>query len=98
MPANTADWATAVPPVMIMASVKPDSSRGIPGFVRDATVLVTVKNGGNKVCGSYTSAAAPAAGINSLVKLYRGSRCCKAAGAKLRFKTRHLFPLCSIFL
>jgi hypothetical protein len=86
LPANTADWATSLPPVMIMASVKPDSSRSVPGFVRDATVLVTIKNGGSKVCGSFTSTNAPAAGINSLVKLYRGADVVKLLGQNCTLK------------
>lgn len=79
-PANIADWSTANPPVMIQVGIKPDSTRSVPGFVRDAVVLVSIKNGGGKVCGSFTSANAPAAAINGLVKLYRGAEVVKLLG------------------
>jgi hypothetical protein len=78
--ANTADWATAMPPVTIQAIVKPDSTRGVPGLVIEAKVLVTIKDGGGKICGIFTSNTAPPAGINSLVKLYRGADVTKLLG------------------
>jgi len=96
-PANTADWATAMPPVTIQAIVKPDSTRGVPGLVIEAKVLLTIKDGGGKICGTFTSNTAPPAGINSLVKLYRGADITKLAWAKLYIKTRHLYTLRTIF-
>jgi hypothetical protein len=71
-PANTADWANAVPPVMIMAQTKPVNG-GIDGMVIESKILVTIKSGGNKVCGSYTPQSAPNAGFNSLTKSWNGA-------------------------
>jgi sporulation protein YlmC with PRC-barrel domain len=71
-PANTADWANAVPPVMIMAQTKPVNG-GIDGMVIESKILVTIKSGGNKICGSYTPQSAPNAGFNSLTKSWNGA-------------------------
>jgi hypothetical protein len=70
-PAKTADWATAMPPVMITASAKLQNGR-IPPVVVESRILVTIKSGGNKVCGTYTTANAPMANFNTSVKNWSG--------------------------
>ena len=57
-PANTADWATAIPPVMIMAQTKMDSGRISPVVV-ESKILVTIKSVGAVICGSFNQQTAP---------------------------------------
>ncbi|MBL7701749.1 MAG: hypothetical protein JNM14_05835 [Ferruginibacter sp.] len=71
-PANTAEWATAMPPVMIMAQTKLRNGQ-VPGEVVESRILVTIKSGGNKVCGSYTQQTAPGSNFNSVTKTWNGA-------------------------
>ena len=73
MPASTADWHSNLPPVSITVQVRPDAKRAIPASILESKILVTIKNGDSKVCGSFTPATAPNAGFNSLVKIWRGA-------------------------
>ena len=73
MPASTADWHSNLPPVSITVQVRPDAKRAIPASIIESKILVTIKNGDSKICGSFTPATAPNAGFNSLVKIWRGA-------------------------
>ena len=73
MPAQIAGWASAMPPVSITAQLKPDNNRNIPKELLDSRILVSIKNGSDKICGSFTPSSAPNAGFNSLVKNWRGA-------------------------
>lgn len=70
--ANTADWAAAMPPVIITAQTKMENG-SIPYQVSEGTMLVTIKSGGNTVCGTYTPQTAPASNFTSTTKTWKGS-------------------------
>jgi hypothetical protein len=71
-PANTADWATTMPPLMILAQGKMENGR-VNGMVQDSKILVTIKSGGGKVCGSYTPQTAPQSNFNTATKSWSGA-------------------------
>jgi hypothetical protein len=70
--ANTADWATAMPPVVIMAQTKMDSGRISP-IVTESKILVTIQSGGAVICGSYNQQTAPQSNFNSSTKTWSGA-------------------------
>ena len=72
MPAQIAEWHNTMPPVAITTLIKSDSNRSLPKAILESKILVTIKDGGSKICGSYTSKNAPYAEFNSLVKSWRG--------------------------
>lgn len=71
-PANTADWVTAMPPLMITAQAKLVQGKMDPR-VQESRILVTIKNGSNKICGSFTQQTAPLANFNSATKNWSGA-------------------------
>jgi hypothetical protein len=71
-PANTADWATAMPPFMITAQSKLRNGQ-VPGEVIESRVLVTIKNGGSTICGTYTQQTAPRSNFNTVTKNWSGA-------------------------
>jgi hypothetical protein len=73
MPAQISDWHNTLPPVAITAQIRPDSNRSIPKSIIESKVLVSIKNGDSKICGSYNPKTAPYAEFNSLVKNWRGA-------------------------
>jgi hypothetical protein len=70
-PAKTADWATALPPVMITAKGALQNGQ-LNGMVQESKILVTIKKDGGKICGTYTPATAPNAGFSTLIKNWSG--------------------------
>lgn len=84
-PANTADWATAMPPVMITASAKLQNGR-IPPVVVESRILVTIKSGGSKICGSYTLTNAPMANFNTATKTWNGTAVVQLLGQECTLK------------
>ncbi len=85
-PANTAEWAGAMPPLMITAQTKLVNGKVLP-MVTEGKIYVTIKKGGAVVCG-YTSAEnAPRSNFNSAVKNWSG-----AAALALLGKTCTLTP------
>ena len=72
LPANTADWATAVPPVMIIAQTKMENGH-INSLVYESKILVTIKSGGSKICGTYNAQTAPESNFTVLVKNWSGA-------------------------
>lgn len=73
MPAQISEWHSAMPPVTITTQIRADSNRSIPKAFMESKILVTIKNGGTKICGSYNPKTAPYAEFNSLVKSWRGA-------------------------
>jgi hypothetical protein len=71
-PANTVDWATAVPPVLLTAKGALQNGQ-LNGMVQESKILVTIKKGGSKICGRYTASSAPNAGFNSITKVWTGA-------------------------
>jgi hypothetical protein len=84
-PANTAEWATTLPPVMILAQTKPVNGV-INGYVQDSRILVTIKSGGSKVCGTYTPQTAPMSGFNSPSKNWKGTDVISLLGQECTLK------------
>jgi SprB repeat len=84
-PANTAEWATTLPPVMILAQTKPVNGV-INGLVQDSRILVTIKSGGSKVCGTYTPQTAPMSGFNSPSKNWKGTDVLSLLGQECTLK------------
>ena len=71
-PANTAEWATTLPPAMVIAQTKLTNGQINPTVI-ESRILVTIKKGGTKVCGTYTAQTAPMSGFNSASKNWSGS-------------------------
>jgi len=69
-PANTADWATAMPPIMITAQAKLVQGQ-VPGNLMESRMLVTIKS--SRICGSYTQQTAPLSNFNSATKTWSGA-------------------------
>lgn len=84
-PANTAEWATALPPVMILAQTKLVNGQ-INGMVQESKILVTIKSGGSKVCGTYTPQTAPISGFNSANKNWTGTNVLSLLGQECTLK------------
>src|SRR5437868_5387039 len=61
--ASTADWANSAVPLMISAQSQLVQGQ-VPGQVVESRILVTIKNSGNKICGTYTSSNAPRSNFN----------------------------------
>ncbi|MBP6430680.1 MAG: hypothetical protein KA319_02855 [Ferruginibacter sp.] len=78
-PANTANWATALPPVMILAQTKLQNGQ-VNGNVQETRILVTIKSNGNKVCGIYTPTTAPLSNFNSVTKSWSGANALSLLG------------------
>jgi hypothetical protein len=70
--ANTAAWASAIPPLMITAQARLVNGR-VDSSLVECRVLVTIKSGGNKICGSYTQQTAPFSNFNAAVKNWTGT-------------------------
>lgn len=83
--ANTADWATAVPPVMVMAQTKLANGK-VEGTVADSRILVTIKQGGSKVCGIYTAQTAPSSNFNTASKNWSGAKLMQLLGQECILK------------
>jgi hypothetical protein len=66
--ANTANWANAASSLMITATTSPENLK----LVMESKILVIIKKGGSKVCGTYTSSTAPASNFNTINKVWSG--------------------------
>jgi len=69
---NTANWGTGTSLFMITASSTAVGGR-LDSRVEESKILVTIKKGGAKVCGTYTSNSAPAANFNTITKVWGGT-------------------------
>jgi hypothetical protein len=95
VPANTNDWATAVPPIMITA--KGSMLNGtLNGNVIESKMLVTIKRDGAKVCGMYTKSTAPNAGFTTAVKTWNGSEVVSMLGQECNLQPGN-YELCVQF-
>ena len=73
-PANTADWATVIQSLRILAQAKTTATGQLSPLVVESRILVTIKtSGGNKVCGIYNQQNAPSSGFNSASKTWAGA-------------------------
>lgn len=70
--ANTANWGTGTSNITFLATTQLIAGK-IDGRVTESKILVQIKKGGVKVCGSYTSSSAPAANFNSATKIWSGT-------------------------
>ncbi|QKJ30600.1 hypothetical protein HQ865_12810 [Mucilaginibacter mali] len=70
--ANTANWGSSNSLLTITASTQVSNGH-INEQVLQSTMLVSIKKGGSKVCGQYTSSNAPSAGFNTIVKTWSGA-------------------------
>jgi hypothetical protein len=71
-PANTADWATMVPPVMILAQTKLVNGQ-LNGMVQESKIMVAIMDGNNKICGTVTQQNAPSSNFNGVSKNWTGA-------------------------
>ncbi len=71
-PADVSSWATTIPPVMITAQTKLQNGQ-VNGTVQESKILITIKQSGGKVCGSYTAQSAPQSNFNSATKTWIGA-------------------------
>ena len=63
----------------ITASAKQVNGR-IDPRLESSNILVTIKKGGAKICGSYTSSSAPSANFNSPTKVWSGNNAVSLLG------------------
>ncbi len=72
VPANTSNWASTMPPILIAAKGAMQNGQ-LNGMVIESKMLVTIKRNGAKVCGMYTKSTAPSANFTTAVKTWNGS-------------------------
>ncbi|MFI5163168.1 MAG: hypothetical protein ACHQHN_17940 [Sphingobacteriales bacterium] len=77
--ANTANWGTGASLFMISATAKSATGRVNPA-VEESRILVLIKKGGNKFCGSYTGSTAVASGFSTITKVWSGSNAVSLLG------------------
>ena len=70
--ANTANWGSGTSLFIITANSKALNGR-VDGQVMESKILVTIKKGGAKVCGSFTANSAPGSNFNTLTKVWSGN-------------------------
>lgn len=70
--ANTANWGTGTSLLLITASAHVSNGH-IDAAVEESKLLVIIKKGGTKVCGTYTSSTALSAGFNNTTKVWSGN-------------------------
>ncbi|HEV8081143.1 MAG TPA: hypothetical protein VGP43_10540 [Chitinophagaceae bacterium] len=77
--ASTIKWATGPSMLTITASAKPVNGRTDPRL-ESGKILVSIKKGGTKICGSYTPASAPSANFNAATKVWTGNNAVSLLG------------------
>lgn len=77
--ANTANWGSGTSMFTITSTSKTENGRIVP-HVMESKILVTIKKGGTKVCGSYTSNTAPESNFNTLTKVWSGTNAVSLLG------------------
>src|SRR5215217_555138 len=70
--ANMANWGNGSSQITITANAKAVNGR-VDGFVQESKLLILIKKGGAKICGTYTSSNAPVANFNTLTKVWSGT-------------------------
>ncbi len=69
--ANTANWGSGTSMFTITSTTKAENGRVAP-HVMESKILVTIKKGGKKACGSYTGNTAPESNYSALTKVWSG--------------------------
>ncbi len=77
--ANTANWGTGASMLTITAVTRLTNGK-IDSRVTESKIVVTIKKGGAKICGTYTGNSAPAANFNSVNKVWSGSNAVSLLG------------------
>ena len=77
--ANTANWGSGTSLFTITANSKAVNGR-VDGRVTESKILVTIKKGGAKACGSFTTNTAPASNFNTLTKVWSGTNAVSLLG------------------
>lgn len=70
---NTANWGGGTSLLTITATAKMDNGR-VVAAAEDSKLLLIIKKGGVKVCGSFTSANAATANFNTITKVWSGNQ------------------------
>lgn len=70
--ANTINWGAGTSQLTISATARAVNGR-VDGLAQESKILVTIKKGGGKVCGDYTSGNAPEAGFASMSRVWAGN-------------------------
>jgi hypothetical protein len=70
--ANTANWGSGTSLLTITATAKAGYGR-VDASVEESKILVIIKKGGSKVCGTYTVNSAPGSNFNTLTKVWSGA-------------------------
>ena len=68
---NTANWGNGASVFIINATAKTGAA-GIDKLLIESKILVTIKQGGDKICGSYSASNAPASNFNSVTRVWSG--------------------------
>jgi len=76
---NTANWGSGTSMLMITAGAKSATGKVDPS-VEESRMLVTIRKGGNKVCGAYTGSTAPSADFNTMTKVWSGNNAASYLG------------------
>ena len=83
LPANPdaviASWGTGPSLLTIVATAKLENGR-IDGRVQESKLLITIKKGGSKICGAYTSNSAPVSNFNTVTKVWSGNNAVSLLG------------------
>lgn len=95
MPANMTDWHTMPQPIVVTAQVRAVNGQ-VPGQIKEARVLFTIKSGDAKICGSYTLQNAPYANFNGPVKTWTGKDVLQLVGQECLLKPGN-YQLCVQF-
>ena len=77
--AKTNNWSAGASMLAINASTRLINGK-IDGRVQESKILLTIKKGGAKVCGSYTSSSAPGSNFNAATKVWSGSNAVSLLG------------------
>ena len=77
--ASTVTWNSGAGMFTITATAKPVNGRLDP-HVQESKILVTIKKGGSKICGTYTGNSAPAANFNTPTKVWAGNNAVSLIG------------------
>jgi len=70
--ANTANWGSGTSMFTITAATKVENGRVAP-HVMESKILVTIKKGGARICGTYSGNSAPASNFSTLTKVWSGT-------------------------
>ena len=77
--ANMANWGSGTSLFTITVNAKAANGR-VDGRIQESKILVIIKKGGAKICGSYTGNTAPGSNFNTLTKVWSGSNAVSLLG------------------